>query len=140
MSEPQHQDDPTIADDDNLWRRVPIGSNHILFDENLGRYRPTSAAFDDSPDGSSMSILIEQIVLQSGRTAQSTMVGHDSYALASITARLARTQNQAIVRDPQPDEEAHGLVCGKKTKGVKSKLAKGAAWVIPPPDAHSLRS
>jgi hypothetical protein len=38
-----------------------------------------------------------------------------------------------IARDPLPDEPAHALVFGKKTKAVKSRLAKGSSWVVPPP-------
>jgi hypothetical protein len=32
-----------------LWRRIP--PFHFFFDENLGRNRPSTAAFEDHPDG-----------------------------------------------------------------------------------------
>jgi hypothetical protein len=137
MSTSQYQNDPSISDGVELWRRVPGDPAHIIFDGNLGRLRPTSAAFDDDNDGSPMSVIISEVVLHSGRAAESVLIGHEGYALASITARFARSCGQAIVRDPLPEEEAHGLVCGKKTKSIRSRLAIAASWVIPPPGATS---
>jgi hypothetical protein len=49
-------DDPTISDETELWRRIPPW--HFFHDENLGRIRPSSAAFENHPDGSPMSVLL----------------------------------------------------------------------------------
>ena len=51
-----YSDDPTIPDDAELWRRIPPW--HFFHDANLGQIRPWSAAFEDHPNGSPMSVLL----------------------------------------------------------------------------------
>ena len=41
--------DPTIARDHRLWRRIP--GWHFVWDANRNAVRPSSAAFDNDPDG-----------------------------------------------------------------------------------------
>jgi hypothetical protein len=53
-------DDPTVQDGVNLLRRIP--PRHICFDENLGRHRPSSAAFEDDEDGDPMSVYRHDII------------------------------------------------------------------------------
>lgn len=60
MTDQSYADDPTIADDAALWRR--IHPTWAVADENRGRLRVSSAAFEDSPDGSPTSILIADVV------------------------------------------------------------------------------
>jgi hypothetical protein len=127
----QLRDDPSITDEAHLWRRVP--PRHVIFDANLGRVRPSKAAFDDDEDGSPMSVVLADLVLGSGRGPQHVLTGHNRFALAAITARLARSKKQGVARDPQPDEPAHGLVFGKKTDSIRRALAKGSEWVVEPP-------
>jgi len=135
MNEAAPPDDPTIADDAVLWRRVP--RHHFIPDQNLGRMRPTSAAFEDHPNGSPMSVLLQDLVLASGRTAESVLPSREEFALASITAGFARSCNQGVVRTPQLDEPAHADVVGNKTESVRKRLAKEARWVVPPADSSS---
>jgi hypothetical protein len=126
---PKTTDDMTIADDSQLWRRVPPW--HLIEDKNLGTVRPSSAAFDD-PAGSSMSVVLGNEVLAAGRDPSSVLAGHDGFYLASVTAAHARSLQQAIVRMPIHDEPAHAEVVGKKTRGVQRSFAKAATWIIPP--------
>jgi hypothetical protein len=42
-------DDASIRDEADLWRRIPPW--HCIYDENLGRWRPSSSAFAADPDG-----------------------------------------------------------------------------------------
>ena len=132
---PQHGssyvDDLTIEDDAPLWRRVPPW--HFVFDENLGRPRPSKAAFEDHPDGSPMSVALGQEVLESGRTAESLLEEYDRFGLASFIAGFAREKGQGVVRSPLPEEPAHAEVFGKKTEGVRRAFAKKCIWVVPPP-------
>ncbi len=111
-------DDLTIQNDDDLWRRIPPW--HFVSDENLGRRRPSGAAFEDGRDGSSMSVVIARVAAENERSADDVLEGHDDFALAAVTAGLARECRQIIVRNPLPQEPAHGLVVGNKTKSVKS--------------------
>jgi hypothetical protein len=124
-------DDSSIANEWSLWRRIPL--YHVIFDDNLRRFRPTSAAFDDDPDGSSTSVVLGELVFAGGRGPNEVLAGHPNFALAAITAGFARSLGLAVVRDPLPFEPAHALLVGDKTKSVKRALAKAATWIVPPP-------
>ena len=127
-----YTDDPSILDSAVLWRRIPPW--HCVRDENFDVVRPSSAAFENHPDGSPMSVLRAEIVQRTGRNAEDTLAGHTDYALSAFTAGLARHYKQVVAPEPQDDEPAHAVVFGKKTKSVRKALAKGSEWVIPPPD------
>ncbi len=79
-----------------------------------------------------MSVVWGEMVRGSGRTGEDILSGHTDYALASITAGLARENQQIAASDPLPTEPAHYLVVGKKTRGVKTAFRKNAAWEVPP--------
>ena len=66
------------------------------------------------------------------RVPPAMVVFDDNVLIAQVTAGLARECDQAVVRDPQPEEPAHALVCGHKTRGIQSRLAKMSTWVISP--------
>ena len=127
----QYEDDATILDDAILLRRVPPW--HFLFDENLNRWRPKSAAFDDHPNGTPMSVSLKEVMEREGRTVSDAVSGHSGFGLVGFTAGLARRCEQGVARDPLPDNAAHAVVFGPKPKSVQRKLAIAAAWIVPPP-------
>jgi len=131
MANAEYSDDRTISNNAELWRRIP--PKHIVYDENRGRVRPSTAAFDDHSNGSPMSVLLGEVVVGSGRTALEALAAHQGYSLASITAGMARQCTQAVAREPLPDEPAHGVVVGSKTDKVRKKFAYGCTWIVPPP-------
>lgn len=123
-------DDAAIHDDAELWRR--INPKWVVRDENRGGLRVSSAAFDDSPDGSPTSVLLTDVVRETGRTEDDVLRGFDGFGLASITAGKARGCEQGISRDPPvPGEPAHAYLFGRKTKSLKRCLARQAEWVVP---------
>lgn len=125
-------DDPSILDDEVLFRRIP--PLHHFFDENEQRYRPSSAAFEDDDDGDPMSVYLSTVILRENRQPESVLAGHEGYSLASITAGLARACDQTVHRDPLPEELSHAVVCGEKRKpkntSPRKKFARAAAWVV----------
>ena|SRR5688500_5066970 len=123
-------DDLSILDTASLWRRIPPW--HFVFDHNLNAFRPSSAAFDDHPTGSPMSVVLGDELLAQGRTPDSALADCTAFALASFTAGLARSKGQGIMRKPQPEEPAHAEVFGLKSNSVRRALAKGSVWVIAP--------
>lgn len=125
-SEPS--DDHTIVDGAVLWRR--IHPRWVVRADDQGN-RVSSAAFDNSPDGSSTSVLLADIVTETGRSATDVLLGFEGYGLASLTAGAARSCHQGVVRDPVEDEPAHAIVFGNKTRGNRRCLAESAAWAIP---------
>lgn len=129
-----YEDDPTIAGDTLLLRRVLTRPDvTVVWDENLNRWRPSSAAFDDHPNGTPMSIVLSDALEALGRPHESALAGHeDTHSLAAVKASVARQCAQGISREPTVDEPAHGIVFGRKSKKVRSTLAKQAVWVVPP--------
>lgn len=119
-------DDASIADDAILWRRVP--DRHFVPGPD-GRLRPSSAAFDDGGDGDSMSA----VLAEAERNPCPVLQGNDGWGLVAIEVRLIRELGWRVERDPVPDEPAHVLVHGDKTKGKMRRVAKECIWVIPPP-------
>ena len=127
---PGYADDLTIGNEAGLFRR--ISPCHFVSDENSGGLRPSSAAFDDHPNGSPMSVVLADALAATGRCPDDLLARYAGFALAMTTAGLARECRQGVAREPLEDEPAHGVVFGRKTKPVKRKLATGACWVIPP--------
>ena len=77
-------DDATVADSVALLRRIP--PQHFHLDRNLGRWRPSSAAFEDDQDGDPMSVYRHDVIEAEGGHAHRVMAGHPGYALAALTA------------------------------------------------------
>lgn len=122
-------DDLSISDEDELWRRIP--RRWIVFDENRGSYRPASAAFDDNRDGS-MSVFLESVMVEIGRTPEHVLIGHHGYGLCGVAALIVRQQGQIIVRRPTEAEPAHAEVVGHKSQGVTRRISREARWIIQP--------
>jgi len=125
-----YEDDATIGGDAELWRRIP--PEHVVPDNNQGGRRISSAAFCNHPNGTPMSVVLGQMVLEADRDADSVIAGHNNYCLASITAGLARELQQGITRSPLSEEPAHAEVFGNKSRSVRRRFAKEATWVIGP--------
>lgn len=131
MADSVYRDDHSIPDEAALWRRIPQG--WWIRDENLGRLRPSSAAFHDPPNGTPMSVLIEEEVLLSGRGPNDILAPFDGYGLASIRVSVVRECSLGVAREPLPDEPAHAVVFGKKTRRIQKTLATNCQWVVDPP-------
>lgn len=114
-----------ITDETELWRRIPPFRN--TFDENLNRVRPGKDCFNDHSNGTPMSVYLSDITIDPGKLLESVGPG---FGVVSISAKLVRELNLAIISKPRSGEPGHAEVVGKKTDSVKSKLAKACHWVI----------
>lgn len=133
MSDQPYTDDSSIPDKARLLRRIPIKPSHIVCDPKVeGGMRPSSAAFENHPDGSPMSVQLEDVLRELGQEPDSALRNHEGFALAAITAGLVRSCNQGVVRNPTGDDPAHAEVVGDKPKSVRKRLAKSAVWVVFP--------
>jgi hypothetical protein len=133
MSERSPTNDPSIANDEVLLRRL---QPDWIVPGDHGRMRIASAAFKHEE----MSIVFRTLLESQRRFVQDALSGHLDNSLCSITAGLARDLAQGVVYDvAPPNDPAHGLVVGKKTKAVANRFAREAAWVIPsaPPPTRS---
>ncbi|MDP2200826.1 MAG: hypothetical protein Q8K07_02315 [Methylicorpusculum sp.] len=129
-------DDETIGADTFLYRRIlnqpdpPV--RQIVWDDNKQCWRPSSVAFDNHPNGSPMSVAIDDTLKANNLSPDSLLVGHEDFSLAIFTAKVARDNNQGVIRKPLDNDPAHGEVFGKKTKSVKKALAKNSTWYREP--------
>jgi hypothetical protein len=131
VPEPQYSDDLSILSDHLLWRR--INPQWVVQDDNIGGVRPSSAAFENSPDGTPMSVVLGTEVLRDGGKPSDLLAGHAGYSVAALTAVQVREKQQGIAREPTQTDPKHALVFGTKTKSIKRAFSKLATWVIPPP-------
>jgi uncharacterized OsmC-like protein len=127
-------DDPSVTDETDLLRRIPPW--HLVKDKNSGAIRISSAAFEDDDEHDPMSVYLASILSANQRDASSVLIGHEGFALASITAGLAREKRQTVHPDPLAHESSHAVVCGDKRSGgnkcAKKVFAKSAKWIISP--------
>jgi hypothetical protein len=116
-------DDETIEADEKLLRR--IHPKQVVRDQD-GGFRPSSAAFTDAE----LSVDIESKMTELGRTHQSCLDGFENYGLVWFSAATARANEQAVCRDPIPENAAHGIVYGAKPTRVKKQLVQGSTWIV----------
>ena len=126
----RYPDDPTIGNDEILWRR--IHPDWIVPDQNTGRPRVSSAAFDNSSDGTPTSIHLAVVALHHGNSADIILESFPRYSMAALTAGNARNVGQGVLPAPQNNDPSHGYIAGEKTKRVKRSLAGACVWVGTP--------
>jgi hypothetical protein len=119
-------DDHTIANAAELWRR--IFPDWWIPDYNTGTRRLSTAAFQDAPDRTPMSVAIAAECAG----PEELLSDYDGYGLAAFTAGSARACRQGVVRAPTKELPAHAHVVGKKTTGVKKCLREAADVRIEP--------
>lgn len=125
-------DDVTILPGTVLWRRIPPW--HYKYDENVGDKRPSTAAFEDDPDGDHMSSYLAD---ECG-TPEKALEGHEGFGLVAFKVDLAREKGMKIVRRDAPGPKGHVLVVGNKTGGVRKALKKGSIWVKRPAEEGTI--
>lgn len=133
-----------ISNEHHLLRRIM--PEQCIFDDNLGRNRPSSAAFEDCRDGDPMSVFWKERHESEGLDVTQILKGHNGYSVARFTASLTRSLNQILHHDPIEDENpehrqpAHVLVVGKKTKSFSKTIAKESSWEFEDPELQKLNT
>ena len=79
-------DDPTFGSESILWRR--IHPRWVVLDETLKVLRISSAAFDNSPDGDPLSVLLAEDFEKVCRSAADVLDGHPGYGVGSVCVRI----------------------------------------------------
>ena len=122
----QSSDDPSVANDCRLYRRIP--PTQVVRDSNSGLERPSSASFTNGRDGSYMSVVLGDTLARDGRQSSQLLENYPGYRLVSFTAEFLRSLQQGLIRAPTPDEPAHGGVTGPKPYSVRKKMSQKACW------------
>lgn len=121
-------DDPSIPDEDRLFRRVQPNQ---LVPIAEGMLRPSSAVFKQIE----MSVNIESLMIQQGRPPEDTLTEYPGQYLTSVIAGEVRAKGYPIVKDTDPpNDPAHGLVPGRKTDSFANHMVKRCVWIVPPKD------
>ena len=126
-------DDESVASAGRLFRRIT--EHHFApAPEQPGGLRISSAAFQPASDGSgiSISISIEDRMIELGIQPSDLVADYEDVLLAFITAGVAREHGKRVVRDPVDEDLAHGNLIGRDTGGVRKRLARAAQWEIGP--------
>src|SRR4051794_33448513 len=125
----ERADDPTIADDDLLLRRI-LPSPLWVVPQPDGTFRVSSAAFLDNLSGK------VSVSLASITSADQVLAAYPTYSLVALRAGVPRTLGHALVRDPTADDPAHALICppaGRakaQRKADARRMAAAAVWVV----------
>ena len=119
------RDDESIPDAEDLYRR--LAKDWIVPDRVMGGVRVSSGAFRDP--NSEISVHLSSMIMPDDSLAYG---GAGIVALVAVTAGDARHLGQAVVRDAQPDDPAHALICGQQSKTFRRQLANLARWVRQP--------
>ena len=123
-------DDSTIGNDSVVVRRV-ARSEHI-FDETIGRRRPSSQAFMQSGrDG------LVSVYLLSETTYETVAQAGSQRYLVTVTVGVLRENGLGIIRSSEAGITGHCDITGRKTRSRLNKIARSAEWVpgyAPPPD------
>jgi len=139
---PDRNDDPAaIPNGTRLFRR--INPAMIVFDKDRGEQRPTSHNFQNSKDGTPMSVFAENVAVVHGEAVTDFLRGvwSESY-LVAVPTEWMRQNGQKVYLDPdnQDPEDwhpSHAAVDGVKDKKTRPKLAEKYEWIIPPPNRHT---
>lgn len=123
-------DDPSIADEVALWRRVH--PDWMIVDYNQGSRRLSSQAFQNQRGHDAFSVCISCDAAELGAGPTDLLVGHSGYGVASFPAGLARELEQGVVRVPEEGELAHGHVIGRKTKRHMRGFADRSILLVEP--------
>ena len=107
--------DPDIPDTEELLRRFP--QSWWVWDDKISGHRLSSAAFENSRDGSGTSVFLSSVA-----SKHQVLDGHDGYGLAVLDAGSARAADQGVRRVPIEDLPGHAQIEGKKSGSIKNKL------------------
>ena len=127
MTNRKFVDDPTIPDGARLFHRVHLS---FIVPGQGGEVRISSGLFKKKTE---LSVVIESVVAQTGRRPEDCLRNYPMCKLVALTAAVCRQNGQAVTRDPTPEEPAHGIVFGNKTRAIASALSLAAEWVVPNP-------
>lgn len=127
---PEWRDDPTINDDEHLWRRVLVDDPfQVKKDPKTGQPRPSSAAFKSSTQ-------LTSVAVASLTTPEEFLAGFSRHSLVEVNARAVRDAGCILVRDPEPGNPAHAHIIGitredgRLTSSEARRIADKARWVV----------
>lgn len=125
------EDDGTISDETDLFRRVPPDHYKLV----AGEFVLRDGAFKNfpHPERKRMSVVLGDTLTDAGREPESVRSPEQSnFGVVAISAGEVRAEEQRIERSPLDEEPAHGDVFGEKPGARRKRFARVARWVVYP--------
>lgn len=127
-----HEDDPSIAPERKVWRRIPLSQAPV--DEGDPAHRRLSeAAFSDSSDGSGMSVHL----VEATDTVDSFLhhAARELDGIAELSVGDIRRVGCGVCRDPIESDSGHCVIVGVPLTGKKRKVLFKLASMVREPVA-----
>jgi len=127
-------DDPSIADEDALWRRILAHRGWIVRASN-GGFRPSSVAFLDNLNGE-VSVHVARLT-----TKDLVLADYPDQSLAEILAHVPRSLGHVVAFDKKPNDLSHAVICpppqipNKRRKRDAREMAERARWILLQPQS-----
>jgi hypothetical protein len=132
---PQREDDPTISDNDFLWRRI-VNNPHMTKVDSEGKLRPSSAAFLDGYTGE-VSVHLARLT-----TLEKVLLDKPKVGVVEINAGYPRSLDHKIVRDPTETDPSHTLICppdkSPKQRKIDARLMAAHSRWLQYPQEHQV--
>jgi hypothetical protein len=129
-------DDPSIQDDDLLYRR--IHPKQLAWNENVNQWRVSSADWTD-PVGE-ISVYPASLLIQDELPPECVLDGYPTHSLVYVSAEFARGCHLRVVKDPDeldahPRGKCHAVLLGLKPgrpgkRDQQKPLAQASIFVV----------
>lgn len=134
MSAEPYDEDQIKADDIIIRRINPV--QHVVWDDNRGRYRVSSKAFTPSSgQNHGMSVDVEALIVADGHDPKEYVTTPIFTGSVAFSAVAARALDLILGFDPIPENPYHGEVWGncrpnRFSKRQKDGLKAASAWYV----------
>ncbi|HEX4157567.1 MAG TPA: hypothetical protein VHY79_03765 [Rhizomicrobium sp.] len=115
-----------INPEDILIRR--ISEQHLTGE--AGNRRISSMAFQESTDGSGMSIDIAKLIEESGLDPHNFVTTSEYFCSVQFATHALRGEGFQVGYYPVPGNDFHGAVWGIVTRGQKKRIRSLAQWYV----------
>ena len=87
-----------------------------------GIWDPSSQAFNNSGDGSGMSVHLASPLLAEGLAAENVVPDTAQFGVVAMRVGDLRACGQGVIRDPEVNDPHHCEVVGSKSSSVRKKI------------------
>lgn len=135
MAAGEPRNDPTIADSDRCYRRIP--PSQYPYNDNLKRRWPSSASLRPESDDNEVSVYLGSKIDELGLDELDVLEGHPRHGLMRFPVGVARGVGLSIVGDPIVGSErplrvdpAHAVLTGTPTPLTSRRSRKPARAIL----------
>jgi hypothetical protein len=114
------EDDPAIAGDLRLLRRVP---ELLVHDGEIEK-----SNFDERDEGHGLSVT----VWESPQDLEDVLTGHENFGVVSVKSSVLRAEGVIIARVPLDGNPNHCEVFPRLSTGARRRIKRQAKWVYFP--------